>query len=86
MTASSSITKKQTLDEYRNAHTAQEGLIERFKELRYELDAKMREIYKLKGTNAANAELSYNGTMFSGMLWTALTASILYYTFFEMDD
>lgn len=80
------VTKKQTLDEYNNAHLAQEGLIDRFKELRYELDAKMREIYKLKGTNAANAELSYNGTLFSGMLWTALTASILYYTFFEMDD
>ena len=83
---SSDVTKKQTLNEYNAAHTAQEGLIDRFKELRYELDMKMREIYKLKGTNAANAELSYNGTLFSGMLWTALTASVLYYTFFEMDD
>lgn len=83
---SSDVTKKQTLNEYNAAHQAQSGLIERFKELRYELDMKMREIYKLKGTNAANAELSYNGTLFSGMLWTALTASILYYTFFEMDD
>lgn len=82
----SDVTKKQTLTEYNAAHTAQEGLIGRFKELRYELDMKMREIYKLEGTNAANGELTYNGTLFSGMLWTALTASVLYYTFFEMDN
>ena len=39
----------------------------------------------LDGTNSANSKLTYDGTMFSGILWSAVTASILYYTLFEME-
>lgn len=80
-----SITNKKNLDTYNaDASTLSSG-IKQFKEIRYNMDMKLRELYYLDGTNSANSKLSYGGTMLSGMLWTALTASVLYYTFYELD-
>lgn len=83
--ASQSMTKTKNLTQYTQDADILSGNIKEFKDIRYKMDMKLRELYFLDGTNSANAQLSYTGTMMSGMLWTALTASVLYYTFYEMD-
>lgn len=80
-----SLTNVKTLNEYNSDAQTLSNAIKQFKEIRYNMDMKLRELYYLDGTNSANAQLTYGGTMMSGMLWTALTASVLYYTFYEMD-
>tara|TARA_B100000900_G_scaffold413020_1_gene436028 strand:- start:1022 stop:3427 length:2406 start_codon:yes stop_codon:yes gene_type:complete len=82
---SASITNKKNLAEYTGDAETLSNAIKQFKDIRYNMDMKLRELYYLDGTNSANAKLTYGGTMLSGMLWTALTASVLYYTFYEMD-
>ena len=82
---SASITNKKNLAEYTGDAETLSSAIKQFKDIRYNMDMKLRELYYLDGTNSANAKLTYGGTMLSGMLWTALTASVLYYTFYELD-
>jgi hypothetical protein len=79
------ITTSKSLTEYKRTGNELSASIKGFLNTRYEMDMKLRELYKLKGTASANKELEYNGSMMSGMLWTALTATVLYYTFYEFD-
>lgn len=82
---SNSLSNTKTLVDYFNTHYSQDNNIKYLTDLRSNLDEKLREIYMLDGTNSANSKLTYDGTMFSGILWSAVTASILYYTLFEME-
>ena len=83
--ARNSITKTKNLEEYNADATLLSTNIKEFKKIRDRMDMQLRELYYLDGTNSANSHLTYTGTMMTGMLWTALTASILYYTFYELD-
>jgi len=82
---SNSLTKTKNLEQYNADATLLSTNIKEFKKIRDRMDMQLRELYFLDGTNSANSHLSYTGTMMSGMLWTALTASVLYYTFYELD-
>ena len=79
------VTSSKRLSEYQTDANILSSNIKGFQKTRYEMDMKLRELYKLKGTTSANKELEYNGAMMSGMLWTALTATVLYYTLYEFD-
>ena len=83
--AGGSWTKKKTVQDYNTHHSSLITNIKALKDLRYELDYKLREVYMIEGSTAANKKLEYDGTMFAGMLWTVLASSIIYYTLVEMN-
>ena len=51
------------------------------KELRNELDIKMRELYNIDGNLQNNSMLQYDSVMYTGILFSILATTILYYTF-----
>jgi hypothetical protein len=73
------------LSSYESNHNSLKNSIKDFKELRYDLDTKLREIYMIEGSTSGLKKLQYDGTMFSGALWTVLATTILYYTLYELD-
>lgn len=83
--SNATVTDGKGLAQYKTDANVLSSQIKGFLQTRYEMDMKLRELYKLKGTTSASKELEYNGAMMSGMLWTALTATVLYYTFYEFD-
>jgi len=52
--------------------------------LRQDLDIKMREIYNVNGTIVNDSFVQYESTMYTGMLFTILATTILYYTFTKL--
>ena len=73
------------IDTYNNNHQALKSSIDSFNDLRYDLDTKLRELYMIDGTTSSSKKLEYDGTMFSGVLWTVLATTVLYYTLYELD-
>ena len=48
----------------------------------------METVYLWKAVSKGNKEWgipAYDGTMFSGVLWTVLATTVLYYTLYELD-
>ena len=76
---------KVSMEDYKKSHSGLITDMKVLKDLRYELDYKLREIYMIEGSTSANKKLEYDGTMFAGMLWTVLASSIIYYTLVEMN-
>jgi peptidoglycan hydrolase CwlO-like protein len=52
--------------------------------LRQDLDIKMKEIYNLDGTVVNDSFIQYESSMYTGLLFTILTTTILYYTFTKL--
>lgn len=77
--------KKVSMEDYKKSHSGLITDMNVLKDLRYELDYKLREVYMIEGSTSANKKLEYDGTMFAGMLWTVLASSIVYYTLVEMN-
>ena len=73
------------LDQYNTNHNTLKENIKQFNEIRDDLDMKLRELYMIEGSTSATKKLQYDGTMFSGILWTVLATSVLYYTLYELD-
>lgn len=73
------------LDQYNARHSSLKNSITDFNDLRYDLDSKLRELYMIEGTTSASKKLEYDGTMFSGVLWSVLATTVLYYTLYELD-
>jgi hypothetical protein len=51
------------------------------KKMRSELDMKMKEVYKIQDTIVNDSSLQYDSVMYTGVLFSILATSILYYTF-----
>lgn len=73
------------LDQYNAKHSSLKDSIKNFNDLRYDLDTKLRELYMIEGSTSASKKLEYDGTMFSGILWSVLATTVLYYTLYELD-
>lgn len=78
---------KDTIDltEFETNHNTLKNNISEFNKLRDDLDMKLRELYMIEGSTSATKKLQYDATMFSGILWTVLATSVLYYTLYELD-
>ena len=51
---------------------------------RNELDTKLKELYKLDNSIAFEEKVRFDTTMYTGLLWTVLATSLVYYTFVHM--
>lgn len=61
-----------------------DGKYKQIHSLRNELDTKLRELYKLDNSIAFEDKVRFDTTMYSGLLWTVLATSLVYYTFVHM--
>ena len=52
--------------------------------LRRSLDDKMQVLYNLENTNYKDNNLKYDATVYSGIIWTVLASSIVYYMFTKL--
>jgi hypothetical protein len=57
---------------------------EKVKKLRAELDLKMKDMYNINNTKNYDSTLQYHSTFYSGILFTNLATTILYYTFTKL--
>jgi hypothetical protein len=49
--------------------------------LRSELDSKLKELYEIPGSFVVDSKYEYDATMYSGIIFTILATSMLYFTF-----
>ena len=52
--------------------------------LRYELDNKMRDLYRIDNSFYNDNKIKYDVTMYSGILWSVLASSLIYYVFTKL--
>jgi len=52
--------------------------------LRQDLDSKMREIYNVNSSVVNDSFIQYESTMYTGLLFTILATTVLYYTFTKL--
>ena len=52
--------------------------------LRAELDQKLQELYYTNNSLSSEHKVSYDTTMYTGILWTILATSVLYYVFVKL--
>jgi hypothetical protein len=57
---------------------------EKVKKLRAELDLKMKDMYNINNTKNYDSTLQYHSTLYSGILFTVLATTMLYYTFTKL--
>jgi hypothetical protein len=52
--------------------------------VRYELDNKMRDLYRIDNSFYNDNKIKYDVTMYSGILWSVLASSLIYYVFTKL--
>lgn len=52
--------------------------------LRSELDSKMLELNRASNSSAYDYEMTFNSTIYSGILWSVLASSLIYYVFTKL--
>jgi len=52
--------------------------------VRKELDDKLKELYAVHGSKTEDNRIVYDNVMYTGLLWTVLTSSLVYYVFLHM--
>ena len=52
--------------------------------LRAELDQKLQDLYYTNNSLVSEHKVSYDTTMYTGILWTILATSVLYYVFVKL--
>jgi uncharacterized UPF0160 family protein len=52
--------------------------------VRKELDDKLKELYAVHGSKTEDNRIVYDNVMYTGLLWTVLTSSLVYYVFIHM--
>jgi hypothetical protein len=51
---------------------------------RSELDSKLKELYEIPGSFVVDSKYQYDSTMYTGIIFTILATSMLYYTFTKL--
>jgi hypothetical protein len=54
------------------------------KTARSELDSKLKELYEIPGSFVVDSKYQYDSTMYTGIIFTILATSMLYYTFTKL--
>lgn len=75
------------LDTFSNIENFDDNIDSKYKKInlmRNELDTKLRELYKLDNSIAFEEKVRFDTTMYTGLLWTVLATSLVYYTFVHM--
>jgi hypothetical protein len=70
--------------EYESNHKKILDSEEQIKELRHELDMKLREIYKIDNARVLDSVGQYDSVMYTSILFTILATSLLYLTFTKL--
>jgi hypothetical protein len=52
--------------------------------LRADLDLKMKELYDIRNRSKTDNQMKYDSTMYSGILWTVIASSLVYYGFTKL--
>ena len=69
------------ISDYNSNHSQIINNEEEIKKMRSELDTRMKEIYKLQDTKFNDNSTQYDSVLYTGVLFSILATSILYYTF-----